>query len=114
LRKAVEIEPTSPKYHALLARVLAAVVPLRREAIEHFEKSVEIDPWNTAVRLQLAALYEEMKLSWRARPHYEKVLEIDADNAKAQERLSLLDGESGEGNKNKRSFVHRILRHSSK
>jgi hypothetical protein len=43
LRKAVEMEPNSYRYHALLARALSGVVPLRREAIEHFEKALEID-----------------------------------------------------------------------
>jgi tetratricopeptide (TPR) repeat protein len=114
LRKAAEIEPNSQKYQALLARALSAVVPLRHEAIEHFEKALEIDPWNTTVRFQLAALYEEMKLPWRARPHYQKVLEIDANNAKAQERLRLLDAEPGENGMSKQSFIDRILRHSPK
>jgi tetratricopeptide (TPR) repeat protein len=110
LRKAVEIEPNSYRYHALLARALSGVVPLRREAIEHFEKALEIDSWNAIVRLQLAELYEEMKLPWRARTHYRKILEIDADNTKAKERLRLLDAETGVS---KRSFIDRILRHSS-
>ena len=114
LRKAAEVEPNSAKYHALLARALSAVAPLRREAIEHFEKAVEIDPWNTTLRFQLAALYEEMKLPWRARPHYQKVLEIDANNTKAQERLRLLDAEPGEDGMSKQSFMDRILRHSPK
>ncbi len=114
LRKAAEIEPESYKYHALLARALSAVAPLRREAIEHFETAVEIDPWNTNVRLQLAALFEEMKLPWRARPHYQRVLEIDADNAKAQARLHALDAEPGKDGTSKRSFVDRIFRHSPK
>jgi len=56
---------------------LSAIEPFRREAVDHFEKALEIDPSNTSVRVQLAALYEEMKLSWRARQHYQKVLEID-------------------------------------
>jgi|HubBroStandDraft_6_1064221.scaffolds.fasta_scaffold38888_2 Flp pilus assembly protein TadD len=114
LRKAVDIEPTSQKYHALLARALSAVASLRLEATEHYERALEIDPWNTAVRLQLGALYEEMKLPWRAYPHYQKVLEIDADNVKAQERLRHLDGEPGKDGLSKRTFMDRILRHSSK
>ncbi|MBZ5662259.1 MAG: DnaJ domain-containing protein [Acidobacteriia bacterium] len=111
LRKTVEMEPNSSKYHALLARALSAVPPLRREAVEHFEKAVEIDPWNTAARLQLSALYEGLKLPWRARSHYQKVLEIDTTNAKAQERLRALDAESGE---KKRAIMDRIFHHSSK
>ena len=114
LRKAAEIEPNSHKYHALLARALSAVAPLRREAVEHFEKGLEIDPWKTIVRLQLAALYEEMKLPWRARPHYQKVMEIDATNTKAQERLRLLDGEPAKNGVTKRAFLDRIFRHSPK
>jgi tetratricopeptide (TPR) repeat protein len=114
LRKAAEIEPRSHKYHALLARTLSTMVPLRREAVEHFETAVEIDPWNTTVRLQLATLYEGMKLPWRARPHYERVLEIDADNAKARARLRALDDVPGKDGTRKRALIDRILRHSPK
>ena len=90
------MEPDSSRFRALLGRGLSAVPPLWREAVEHFEKAVEHDPWNTAARLQLGALYEGLKSPWRARPRYQKVLEIDAANAKARERLQALDGESGE------------------
>jgi tetratricopeptide (TPR) repeat protein len=108
------MEPDSSKYHALLARALASVAPLRREAIEHFEKAVEIDPWNATVRFRLAVLYEEMKLPWRARPHYLKILEVDTDNAKVLERLRLLDSEPGKSGMGKRSFMNRIFRHRPK
>ena len=63
--------------------------------------------------LQLGALYEDLKFPWRARPHYLKVLEIDASNAKALERLQLIDAESGEM-REERAFMDRILHHSSK
>jgi tetratricopeptide (TPR) repeat protein len=112
LRKATELEPKSDKYHALLARTLSRVAPLRREAIEHFEKALEIDPSNTTVRLQVATLYEEMKLPWRARLHYQKVLEIDADNPKAQKRLRLLDADPSKDDASKRSIADRILHRS--
>src|SRR5262249_41249732 len=108
MRKAVHIEPTSARYHALLARALSTVSALRKEAVEHFEQSLEIDPWNSAARLQLAALYEAMKLPWRARPHYESVLEIDPENAKALERLHDLEAQLGNSTASKRSFVDRI------
>jgi tetratricopeptide (TPR) repeat protein len=114
LRKTVEMEPGSSKYHALLARALSAVAPYRREAVEHYEKALEIDPWNTSAHLQLGALYEGLKLPWRARPHYQKVLEIDADNAKAQERLRLLDAKPGGKGEKKRALMDRILHPSSK
>jgi len=88
LREALEIEPWSAKYRAMLARSLAPVPQYRREAIEHFEKAIEIDPLNTSAHLHLAELYEEMRLPWRAHPHYKKILEIDPGHSKARERLS--------------------------
>jgi curved DNA-binding protein CbpA len=114
LRKAADLDPKSHKYNALLGRALSSVVPLRREAVEHFEKALEIDGSSTVVRFQLASLYEEMKLPWRARLHYEKILDIDADHSKARIRLLALDAEQGEHATNKRLFMDRIFGHSSK
>jgi curved DNA-binding protein CbpA len=91
LRKALEIQPNSSQNHALLARSLSAVPSYRTEAIEHFQKAIEINPLNAAVHFQLGALYQEMKLLSRARLHYQKVLELDPENSNARERLRLLD-----------------------
>lgn len=91
LRKALEIQPNSSQNRALLARSLSAVPSYRTEAIEHFQKAIEINPLNAAVHFQLAALYQEMKLLSRARLHYQKVLELDHENSNARERLRLLD-----------------------
>jgi curved DNA-binding protein CbpA len=111
MRRATELEPESPKFHRLLARALSPVAPLRKEAAAHYEKSLELDSWNLNARLELATLYEQMKLPWRARPHYEKVLELDAGNARATQRLrQISDAETG----NKQSFVDRILHPTAK
>jgi curved DNA-binding protein CbpA len=112
LRKAVELEPNSAKYLALLARSLATVASFRREAAEHLQRAAELDPLNTGVRLQLAELYEEMKLPWRARPYYAQVLEIDAENSQARERLAALDETSDKKKPAKRNWVNRVLRHA--
>jgi curved DNA-binding protein CbpA len=114
LRKAAELDPQCYKYHALLARALSNVVPLRREAAEHFEKALEIDESSTVVRYQLASLYEEMKLPWRARSHYEKILEIDAEHSKAHLRLRVLDNEQGKDATSKQPLIDRLFGHSSK
>src|SRR2546422_8482199 len=66
LRKAVEIEPDSSKYQALLGRSLAAVPQYRREAAEHFHRAIELDSLNTFAHFQFAKLLEEMGLPWRA------------------------------------------------
>jgi tetratricopeptide (TPR) repeat protein len=114
LRKAADLDPKCHKYHALLARALSSVMPLRREAVEHFEKALEIDESSTVVRFQLASLYEEMKLPWRARLHYEKILDFDADHSKARIRLHALDVEQGDKAASNRPFFDRVLGHSSK
>jgi tetratricopeptide (TPR) repeat protein len=114
LRKAAEADPKSYKYHALLARALSSVVPLRREAIEHFEKALELDQSSTMVRFQLATLYEEMKLPWRARLQYEKILEIDAENSKARIRLRVLDTEPSKNAASKQFLIDRLFGHSTK
>jgi tetratricopeptide (TPR) repeat protein len=114
LRRALALEPTSAKYHILLARAISSWASSRQEAAELFEKSLELDPWNISARLQLGSLYEAMKLPWRARPHYEKVLEIDPEHARARARLDKLEDGSGPNGPGKRSFIDRMLHPTEK
>ena len=109
LRKAVHNEPQSGLYHSLLARSLSMVPTYRREAMEHLEKAVTLDPTNIDAHLQIAEHYENMKLPWRAHTHYEQVLQIDAGNKTAQERLRLLDAAERKDSTRKRSLADHIL-----
>jgi curved DNA-binding protein CbpA len=109
LRKAVHNEPQSGLYHTLLARSLAMVPAYRREAMEHLEKAVSLDPTNIAAHLQIAELYENLQLPWRARTHYEQVLQIDSDNRSAQDGLRLLDAAENKESARKRSLADHIL-----
>lgn len=94
LRKCAEIAPDEPKYQSLLARSLATVASFRGEAIQHFERAVELDPLNVRTYLEFAKIYEDMELPWRARPLYAKVLEIDPANVKARAKLDEMDSKS--------------------
>jgi curved DNA-binding protein CbpA len=114
LRKAVDIEPQSMKCHALLGRALSAVPPYRREAIEHFQKAIELDPSNTTVQLQLAELYVEMKLPWRARRYYETILALDPENSKAGERLRQLDAAASNKSSHNPPLLQRLFRRRHK
>jgi tetratricopeptide (TPR) repeat protein len=87
----VEIAPEVARHQALLARSLAAVPQYRQEAVQYFEKAIELDPWNTSTYFQFGELYELMRLPWRAIPLYRKILEIDPEHSKALERLSELE-----------------------
>lgn len=96
LRKCVEIAPNESKYRAMLARSLAAVPTYRQEAIAHYEKAIELDPWNTSAHFQLGELFEAMKLPWRAAPLYKKILDIDPDHSKARERLRAIEPDAAQ------------------
>ena len=109
LRKAVDLDPGSSRNHALLARSLAAVPQYRREAVEHYEKAIELDPLNARAHLQFGQLYEEMKLPWRARPHYLRALELDPEHAEARERLRALDATKEKSLKRQPAFLSRFL-----
>ena len=91
LRKCVMAAPDDAKYHAALARSLSTIVAYRNEAIEHFKKAIELDPWNVDAYFQWAELYEEMQLPWRARTLYSKILEINPEQPKARDRLAHLN-----------------------
>ncbi|HXM92882.1 MAG TPA: DUF4388 domain-containing protein [Candidatus Dormibacteraeota bacterium] len=91
LRKCVRMAPNASKYHTLLAVNLGMIVPYRKEAIEHFEKAIELEPFNTSAYFQFAGLYEQMQLPWRAVPLYSKILEIDPQHSETRERLARLE-----------------------
>ena len=90
LQKCVEAAPENASYHALLARSLGKVVQYRQDAIAQFQKAIELDPWKLEPYLDLAELYEEMKLTSRALSTYSKILELNPVHAKARQRYSEL------------------------
>ncbi len=114
LRECVGVEPNSSKYHSLLARSLAAVRQYRREAIGHFQKAIDLDPWNVTAYFHLAELFTEMQLPWRALALYQKVLEIDPGNDKACEQLRLLGSAAGKHEHGDAGFLDRFLHRAAK
>jgi curved DNA-binding protein CbpA len=91
LHRAIEMEPNSSHYRTMLGESLAQVPEYRREAIEQFEKAIDLDPRNLTAHLRYAQLLEQMNMPWRARPHYMRVLELDMSHREARARLGLLD-----------------------
>ena len=53
LRKCVDLAPGEAKYHTMLARSLSTVAEYRNEAMLHYNKAIELDPWNAAALFQL-------------------------------------------------------------
>lgn len=91
LRRAIEAEPNSSTYRAMLGHSLAAVPEYRREAVEQFEKAIELDPSHVAAHFEYAQMLELMNLPGRARRYYARVLELDLDHREARERLNRID-----------------------
>jgi len=87
LRKCVAMAPAVAKYHAILARSLAELPQYHQEAIQQFERAIELDTWNTSVYFQFAELCEVMRLPSNAIGLYRKILEIDPEHSKARERV---------------------------
>jgi TonB family protein len=113
LRKCVAIVPAVAEYHAILARSLAGVPQYHQEAIQEFEKSIELDARNTSVYFQFAELYEAMRLPENAIGLYRKILEIHPEHSKARERLreteSALKGKRAEKDEKSVSLLSRLF-----
>jgi curved DNA-binding protein CbpA len=90
LRKCVETAPEQALYRAMLARSLGTVPQYRNEAIEQFQKAIDLDPWRESVYVAFAELFETLRLAGRARAVYSKLLEINPTHAKACDRLAAL------------------------
>jgi tetratricopeptide (TPR) repeat protein len=90
-RKCVNLAPEIAKYHVSLATSLATLNHFRREAVEHFQKAIELDQWDPLAYLQLGELYETLQLPWRAGPLYSKVLEMDPGHGVARQSLAPID-----------------------
>jgi curved DNA-binding protein CbpA len=97
LRKCVEAAPEHALYQAMLARSLAALPAYHNQAIEHFQKAIDLDPWKGPVYLQFAELLEKMKLPSRARDVYSRLLDVYPEDPKACERLAMLEPGKKEG-----------------
>jgi len=91
LRKCAQMSPHEARYHALLARSLSSVAQYSDEAIEEFQRAIELDPLNTIPYIQFAELCESMQLFPRARLLYSKILEINPALFKVRERLAQIE-----------------------
>ncbi len=91
MHRAIGSEPNSSDYRAMLGQCLSAIPEYRREAIEQFEKAIQLDPRNLEAHFYYAKLLESMKLPGRARGHYQRALELDMNHREAREALIRLN-----------------------
>jgi tetratricopeptide (TPR) repeat protein len=107
LRKCVQASAENAVYHALLARSLSTVPQYRKEAIGHYRKAIELDPWREPVYIQFAELCEKMALPELTHAIYSKLLEVNPMHAKARERLAAI--EAAEKGQKSPSLVSQLL-----
>jgi tetratricopeptide (TPR) repeat protein len=86
----VDMAPHEAKFRASLARSLGTVPQYRSEAIDHFQKAIELDPWTDSPYLQCAELYEQMQQLDLAAKLYSRLLAINPVHAKARARQAEL------------------------
>lgn len=60
------------------------------EALKVMQKAIDVLPKDAKVRLTMAALYEKLGITYRAREEYQKALTLDPGNQKAKKRLGEL------------------------
>ena len=87
LKDAVRFDPNRAVYHQLLAKALSENPKWRRQAAQHFERAIEIDPFDLESHLGLGLVFEASGMSSRARKHFEEALTLDPDNKLAMEKL---------------------------
>jgi curved DNA-binding protein CbpA len=77
LHSAVHHGPNEARYHAALGRALARHPPAAREAIQAFERAVQLAPRSAPLHAELAALFLKQGLRLRAQKAAEQALRLD-------------------------------------
>jgi Flp pilus assembly protein TadD len=88
LREAIKLDASKPQYHFHLGIALMRNPRTRREADEHLVKALELDPYNSQIRLKLAMLYKEVGLTKKAEHYFRETLSMDPDNRLAQREMN--------------------------
>jgi curved DNA-binding protein CbpA len=84
LRSAVHHAPNEAIYHHALGRVLARNRATARDAIQAFEKAIQLSPREAAYRVDLAALLLSQGLTLRAQKAAEEALRIAPRDPRVQ------------------------------
>lgn len=88
MEEAVRFDPSKPKYHKLLACALAKNPFWGKRAEEHYQKALELSPFDFDCLVGLAELYDAAGMTTRAKTLFAQALELEPGNAELRERLS--------------------------
>ena len=92
LEEAVRLSKTKGGYFLLLALTETKIPAFRRKAEEHFQKAIELEPWNPEGFVGLGILYRQEGMNLKATKLFQKALEYDSDHETARKELEALSG----------------------
>jgi curved DNA-binding protein CbpA len=108
LRQSVRLMPEVPRYRYWLAMSLSKNPKWRREAEEHFQKAIDLEPFNAAHYLGMALMFQEVGMLLRAESLLKRAQQVAPGDKSVLEALQLLKSKmSNKGNKEskeKKSF----------
>ncbi|MEN3332393.1 MAG: hypothetical protein V7641_1758 [Blastocatellia bacterium] len=87
LREAVKLDTSKSAYHFHLGLALLRNPRTRREADEHLQRTAELEPYNSQIRIKLGNLYKEVGLPKKAEAFFRAALQLDPDNRAARKEL---------------------------
>lgn len=97
LRECVWLLPEVGKYHHYLGVAQAGTQRYMKEAEQHLQRAIELDPVRIESRVELAKLYIQVRLPKRAEAQLTEVLHWDPDNRTARKLLQEITDSSGGG-----------------
>lgn len=99
LKRSVQIKGENAEYRAYLGYAMSKVPQFRKEAEQHFLKSIEINPMNVNTYLHLGRLYKEAKMYNKASGIFQEALRWDPENKVTQQELDEVNEAMGRKSK---------------
>ncbi len=90
LRQSVRLMPEVSRYRYWLAMSLTKNPKWRREAEEHFQKAIELEPFNAAHYIGMALMFQEVGMFLRAESLLKKAQQVAPGDKSVLEALQLL------------------------
>jgi len=93
LEETIRLNKTKGSYFLLLALTETKIPDFRRKSEGHFQKAIELEPWNPECYVGLGILYKQEGMNLKATKLFQKALEYDAEHEVARRELEGLSGE---------------------
>lgn len=91
LRAAVHHQPNEARYHAAMGRFLAKRSTYTREAIQSFERAIQLSPRTAAFHADLALLLLKQGMKLRAQKAAEQALRLNPRDPQVQKVVALVN-----------------------